>query len=343
MLDDLKYISQLDSDDALGVVSQQFKQLLHRFEVTGKPSSTAVRTVIVAGMGGSALAPTFVETWPGLSVPFLVVRDYVLPDWIDEHTLIIASSYSGNTEETLSALSQAENAGTQIAIITSGGYLAQRANEKDYPSALLPTGLQPRMAPFYAFKALLTVLQAFSLVQAEVIDELEQVAQKMSAAPAQWTADIPIVDNQAKQLALQMEGKTPIIYAGKKLYPAAYKWKINCNENAKNTAWSNQLPEFNHNEFLGWSSHPVQKPFAVINLRSSFEHPQVQKRFEISDRLLSGKRPAAISVHAKGETILEQLLWVVALGDMTSVYLALLNGLNPTPVDLIEKLKIELK
>jgi len=130
-----------------------------------------------------------------------------------------------------------------------------------------------------------------------------------------------------------------VVYSGPLLSPAGYKWKININENAKQVAWCNQLPEFNHNEFLGWTQQPVQKPYAVIDLRSNLENARIQKRFEVTERLLSGKRPAPIVVQAKGDNILQQLLWTITLGDYISVYLALLNNLDPTPVDLIEKFK----
>ena len=146
----------------------------------------------------------------------------------------------------------------------------------------------------------------------------------------------------AKQLALQLAGKTPIIYSGSLMAPAAYKWKISVNENAKNTAWAGTLPEFNHNEFIGWSSHPVEKPFAVIDLLSSFEHPRTQKRFEVGDRLLSGLRPKSITVNAMGESPIEHLLYLVLFGDFVTLYLGLLNGVDPSPVELVEKFKIEL-
>ncbi len=338
MLDDLKYISQLDNDDALGVVGYQFEQLLYRFSEVDISHDTPITRVVVAGMGGSALAANFVQTWPGLIVPFEVIRDYALPAWVDEYTLVIASSYSGNTEETVDAVTQAKTLGAQIAIVAAGGKLAELAQANQYPFAKLPGGLQPRMAPFYNFKALLTILEGYGLING-CLDAIEATARKMQNTTKSWQADVPTAKNQAKQLAELCAGKTPIIYAGPKLYPAAYKWKINFNENSKNTAWCNQLPEFNHNELLGWTSHPIEKPFAIIDLISSFEHPQVLKRFEMTDRLLSGQRPKAIEVYAQGDTLLEQLLWVIALGDMTSLYLAFLNGLNPSPVDLMDKFK----
>ena len=137
-------------------------------------------------------------------------------------------------------------------------------------------------------------------------------------------------------------GKSAVVYSGSFLAPAAYKWKISFNENAKNVAWQGILPEFSHNEFIGWSSHPVNKPYAIIDLQSSFEHPQIKKRFEVSTRLLSGKRPNPNEVMAEGNSQLEQLLWTVIVGDFTTIYLGLLNGVNPTPVDLVEKMKKEL-
>ena len=149
-------------------------------------------------------------------------------------------------------------------------------------------------------------------------------------------------DNYAKQLAQEVMGKSAVVYSGPFLSPVAYKWKISFNENAKNVAWQGTLPEFSHNEFIGWSSHPSNKPYAIIDLQSSFEHAQIKKRFEISARLLSGKRPHPNTIDALGETQLAQLLWTVILGDFTTIYLGLLNGVNPTPVDLVEKMKKEL-
>ncbi|HLG90630.1 MAG TPA: SIS domain-containing protein, partial [Candidatus Saccharimonadales bacterium] len=150
---------------------------------------------------------------------------------------------------------------------------------------------------------------------------------------------VPTSQNPAKKLALELAGKSPVIYAGPLLAPAAYKWKINFNENAKNLAWWNELPEFDHNELIGWSSHPSQKPYEIIELRSKLEHPRVQKRFQAGEKLLSGLRPAPNVVEVQGETLLEQLLWAVNFGDFVSIYLALLNNINPTPVDLVEKFK----
>lgn len=338
MLDDLKYIHEKDAQDALGIAEKQWQQLQHLYPVAGQPLK-GVSNVVVGGMGGSALAASLLTSWPKLTVPFEVVRTYSVPAYVGESTLFIASSYSGNTEETLSALEEAARKGARLAVIAAGGALAEYAADNNLPYYQLPGGLQPRMAVFYNLAALIQLLEAAGLAAAGCSEELSQAAEWLSGQVADWRADVPTAQNRAKQLALELMGKSPVVYGGTLLYPAAYKWKINFNENAKNVAWCGALPEFNHNEFLGWSSHPVDKPYAVIDLRSSFEHPRIQKRFEITERLLSGRRPAALVVEAEGDTPLRQLLWVIVLGDFVSLYLALLNGLNPTPVELIEKLK----
>jgi len=340
MLDDLKYIHERDAQDALGVVEKQAQQLQHDFGVTYQPTAD-IHNVVVAGMGGSALAATVLQTWLGLPVPFKVVRDYAIPAYVDANTLFVASSYSGNTEETLAVLDEAEKRGAQIAIIASGGKLTESAKIKNYPLFVLPGGIQPRMAVLYNLAALMQLLEAAGLANNKTA-ELRAAGEWLTSQTASWRPDVAAKDNQAKQIAQELMGKSVVVYSGPLLFPAAYKWKINVNENAKQIAWCNQLPEFNHNEFLGWTEQPVQKPYAVVDLRSNLEHPRVQKRFEVTERLLSGKRPAPIVVQAQGETLIRQLFWTIVLGDFVSVYLALLSGLNPTPVDLLEKLKTTL-
>lgn len=341
MLDDLKYIHSRDADDALGVAERQCDQLEHKFDIP--ELAGPFRNVVYAGMGGSALAAYLSQTWPGYKVPFQIVRDYHIPNFVSPDTLFIAASHSGNTEETLSALAEAEKANAHIVIIAGGGKLAKIAKEKDYPIAKLPPQGQPRYAVFYNFRALVTMLEQAGLVaEAEADHQLKLTADFLRESVKEWSAVIPTSKNPAKQLALELVGRSPVIYSGPLLAPAAYKWKINFNENSKNIAWWGQYPEFNHNEFIGWSSHPFDKPYAVVDLRSSLEHQRINKRLELSDRMLSGKRPAANVVNARGRTLLEQLLWSVVYGDFVSIYLALLNGVNPTPVDLVEKFKKEL-
>ncbi len=339
MLDDLKYIHEKDAQDVLGVAEKQWEQLQQVYDIP--ELSSDIENIVYAGMGGSALAAELSKTWPGYTVPFEIVRGYEIPAYVSAKTLFIAASYSGNTEETLATLSAAESRGAQIAIITSGGKLGDIAKEKKYPFAQLPTGYEPRHIALYNLKALVTILErAGQKVEEE--EELKSALDLLKKSVTLWRPEVPTSRNPAKALALELAGKSPVIYGGPKLWPAAYKWKISFNENAKNVAWCNAIPEFNHNEFMGWSSHPVDKPYAIIELRSFLEHSRIEKRFEVSNRLLSGRWPEPHVVYAEGENILSQLLWTVAFGDFVSTYVALLNGLNPFPVDLVEKLKKEL-
>jgi glucose/mannose-6-phosphate isomerase len=341
VLDDLKYIHQRDAQDALGIAEKQANQLEHEFSVPQIEGS--FENVVYAAMGGSALAAMISQTWPAYKIPFEICRQYKVPAYVSQNTLFIACSYSGNTEETLSALAEAEQKGAKIVIIAGGGKLQEIAQAKNYEFVLLPKAEQPRYAVLYNVRALVQVLEAAGLVnEAEASSQMKQTAGFLRQAVQAWIPTVPTDQNPAKKLAQELAGKSGVVYGGPLMAPAAYKWKISFNENAKNIAWWGQYPEFNHNEFIGWSSHPVDKPYAVIDLRSSFEHERVQKRFELSDKLLSGRRPAANVVQAQGETLLEHLLWTINFGDFVTIYLALLNNVDPAPVVLVEKFKQEL-
>ena len=340
-LDDLKYVHDIDTSGALQIASHPHEQLRKQFEEITLHKE--VENVVYAAMGGSALAARLSQNWPGYSVPFEIVTDYHLPKYVDSKTLVIAASYSGNTEETIAAFHEALVAGAQVVVIAGGGKLQELAGEYNVPFLLLPKAAQPRFAVFYCFKALLKILESAGLTDG-LSDEqhINAAADALEHAVEDWKVDVPTDKNLAKQLALEIAGTAPVIYASSSLFSAAYKWKISFNENAKNIAWCNSYPEFCHNEFIGWASHPVEKPYTVIDLRSSFDNERITKRFEIVDKLLSGKRPAAHVVQAQGDSLLKQLVWLIALGDFVSLYVGLLNGVDPTPVALVEKLKEEL-
>lgn len=345
MLDDANVLKQRDPEDALAIAGAEYSQT--DFDATVWNSDNDGRTItniVVAGMGGSALAALLLKAWlkTSLKLPIEVLRSYDVPEYVSAGTLFIASSYSGNTEETVSALEQAEVKGAQLAIIAASGKLIDVAGSDRVAHVQLPENLQPRMAVIYNLRALVSLLVNFGIVDASKSDEIKATSDWLKSETAKWTSDIATDDNYAKQLAHIAVGKTPVFYGGTLTAPVAYKWKISWNENAKNVAFWNEYSEFNHNEFMGWASHPVEKPFAVFDLISNLEHPQILKRFEISDRLLSGLRPKATVVHLAGQTAIEQLLWGSILADFVSIYVAILNGVDPTPVDLIEKLKKEL-
>jgi glucose/mannose-6-phosphate isomerase len=199
------------------------------------------------------------------------------------------------------------------------------------------------MAVTYNLRALTSLLVNFGIVQQGRLDEISSTKDWLALESRNWSPEIDTAQNLAKQIALAAVGKTPVFYGGSITSPAAYRFKISWNENAKNVSFYNELPEMNHNEFMGWTSHPIEKPFAVFNIVSNFENPRIIKRFNVSDRLLSGLRPKAFRIDLAGDTILKQLLWAGILADYASIYTAILNGVDPTTVALIEKLKQELK
>lgn len=345
MLDDANVIGQRDPQGALEIAAAQYAQAQFAAEVINpEHDHRTITRVVIAGMGGSALAALVVKSWlkNRLTVPFEIVRTYTLPHYVDSQTLVIASSYSGNTEETVSCLNDALTRDAQIAIIAAGGQLITQAKSGDMAYVKLPADLQPRMAVIYNLRALAALLVHFEVTDSSIREEISRTAEWLENETQQWVSAVPTDKNYAKQLALMAVGKTPVFYAGNVMAPVAYKWKISWNENAKNVAFWNELPEFNHNEFIGWTSHPIEKPFAIFDLVSDLEHPQILKRFEVSDRLLSGQRPKAQTIQLAGDTIIAQMLWGSILADFVSIYVAILNGVDPTPVPLIEKLKREL-
>lgn len=345
MLDDINVLRQFDPNGALRIVANQYSQT--KFEANiknGGHDSRPILNIVVAGMGGSALAALLVKTWlkSELQLPFEIVRSYELPAYVGQNTLVIASSYSGNTEETISCLAQAQEKNAQIAVIAAGGHLINTAEVNQIAHVILPGEFQPRMAVIYNLCALIAILANFGVVSHDKLDEIAGSAEWLQKESAAWDSDSITDNNYAKQLALTAVGKTAVFYGGTMTAPVAYKWKISWNENAKNVSFCNEIPEFNHNEFIGWTSHPVEKPFAVFDIVSSLEHPQILKRFEISDRLLSGKRPKSTVINLAGDSVIKQLLWGSILADYVSIYVSILNGVNPTPVDLIERFKAEL-
>ncbi|MEO5950733.1 MAG: bifunctional phosphoglucose/phosphomannose isomerase [Candidatus Saccharimonadales bacterium] len=345
MLDDANVLKSRDPEDTLQVASSQFQQSSYPMQVIhGENDGRDITRVVVAGMGGSALAALLLKTWlkNELQVPFEIVRTYDLPDYVDYNTLVIASSYSGNTEETLRALNDARGRNAQVAIITSGGKLQELSEEHSIAAVLTPGHLQPRMAVIYGLRALVAVLARFNVVRYDHFGEIADLADWLHDESSQWGSEISTDKNYAKQLALLSVGKTPVFYGGALTAPVAYKWKISWNENAKNLAFWNEYPEFNHNEFIGWTSHPIEKPFVIFDLISHLEDSQILKRFAISDKLLSGLRPKANTVSLKGDTLIAQLLWASILADFVSIYVAILNAVDPAPVVIIEKLKAEL-
>jgi glucose/mannose-6-phosphate isomerase len=342
MLDDLKVIHSRDSQDALGIARKQTAQYRHNYSFKWHPTRQ-INNIVIAGMGGSGLAAKFLSTWPGLNLPLQVVQDYELPSYVSENTLLIIVSYSGNTEETVSAINHGLKLINRpmIIVICAGGELEEIAISNKLPMIKLPVNYQPRMTFGYQLRALAEIIEQAGLGSG-LIGQLEEASKSVDNTLDDFIETKNSSKNLAKQIALEMMGKSVVVYSSAKFYPVAYKWKININENAKNIAWVNQFPEFNHNEFIGWTSHPIDKPYKIIELRSDLDNPRILKRFDVTEHLLSGKKPATEVILLKGKALLDQIMYGVALGDFVSIYLAILNGINPTPVDIIESFKKKL-
>jgi len=342
-------IKKLDKDKIFEMIGAQPEQLRRNYVDTMQNDVTdqdgaGISSIVLAGMGGSALAANIIKNWlyDSLLVPFEIVRGYSLPDYVGPETLVILSSYSGNTEETLACYEKALGQNCRIAIMTAGGKLMELAKSKNHILLDLPAGFQPRLAVLAGLKALACLFEDMRLVSTTDLrgqlinasDYLEKIKHAMSP-------DNTSSENTAMAIAEKLAGKAAIIYGGSMLGSAAYKWKIDINENGKQLAFYNTYPELNHNEFQGWM-FPEKKPVVAVQLESSFENGQMQKRMDVTKKLLKDHGFKPIIVNAQGETKIAQLLSTILLGDYVSAYIGILNGINPTPVELVEKLKKEL-
>lgn len=345
MLDDLNFLKQRDPHGALEAAAKQYEQTLFTPEIIYPyDGEREIKNVVIIAMGNSGTVVRLMKMleYYQSMIPIEAVHQYDVPAYVGRDTLVVALSYSGNSNETLMGLRQAMEAEVQVGVITSGGKLSEIAKEEKFCHIVLPEISHPRTATISSYIALVKILSHFGVVSPGAIGEVRESHDFLKATSQSWSADTATNENYAKQLALLAVGKTPVFYGGRITAPLAYKWKTNWNENAKNLAFWNEYPESIHNEFIGWTSHPVEKPFAIFDLVSDFEHRQILEAFELSDRLLSGRRPKANVVTLAGDTLLKQLLWGCILADFVSIYVAVLNGVDPTPVELIEKLKQEL-
>ncbi|HDN80988.1 MAG: bifunctional phosphoglucose/phosphomannose isomerase [Chloroflexi bacterium] len=305
------------------------------------PDYKGVKNVLIIGMGGSAIGGDLVAALVRYEcpVPIYVCRDYRVPHWVGPETLAIGSSYSGNTEETLSAFREALDAGAKGMVVTTDGKLGELAQEKSLPLWNIRYRGQPRAVLGYSFLYLLRILEKAGLVS-DKTEELERSISLMEALQDQIKAEVPSADNPAKQVAINLHGRIPVIYGAGHLAPVARRWKGQFNENSKNWGFFEELPELNHNAVVGFSN-PVQlkDKLMVILLASSLDHERHGHRFTITREILEKEGVPHHWLAPKGESPLEQMLWSIHFGDFVSYYLALLNRADPTPVDTISYLK----
>lgn len=318
--------SKVDKSDLAAVLTMFPDQIREAGQLGGEITVPAPKAVAIAGMGGSGLPGPIVQAVVDL-VPVISVREYALPAFIDEQALVVAVSYSGNTEETLAAYAEAKRRGAQTVAIASGGKLLQQAEEDSVPFIRVPAGLQPRMALGYQTVPILSLLTRCGL--AEDVD-WDSVARFLKRGLAD-------VKGSAQQLAPLLAPAVPLIYASTRFGIAAYKWKIDLNENAKMHAFSNVFPESNHNELNGFAKPNGE--YVVVMLRDAEDHPRIIRRFEAVKRLLAKKGIKVIDIASRGPDFMTRLFWTIWLGDWVSYFVALQRGVDPTPVEMVEELK----
>lgn len=301
-----------------------------------------VHDIAVCGMGGSAISADLLlgAYRERLRVPMTVVRDYYLPGWIGENTLVILSSYSGGTEETLTCASQAMERNALCVAITSGGKLGSFYAQEGVAVVPVAPGYQPRAALLRILTPIAVLLDRVGAVPSLSAD-LDEARATLANAVLTLGPEVPEAENPAKQLARALLGGIPAFWGAELTAPVATRWKGQINENAKLPATASVLPELDHNEIVGFAGTPaeLQKLSALVMLRDPRQHRQVQRRFDLTRELVEMHVDRVLSITAEGEGALARSLDLVTLGDYASIYLALLRAVDPGPVDVIERLK----
>ncbi|TYP56690.1 bifunctional phosphoglucose/phosphomannose isomerase [Thermosediminibacter litoriperuensis] len=350
MLDKLENIRQLDKSgmfDLIYGLADQCEEAVKiaRESVKGLRFYNIVN-VVITGLGGSAIGGDLVRMLAGdtAALPIMVNRDYSLPSFVDEKTLVIASSYSGNTEETLAAYDEAVKKKARIVAITTGGELKKKAMADEIPVITIPPGLPPRAAIGYSFFPLLVLLEELGIIHNCTV-QIPGAIELMREVRDELAPEVPEEKNPAKALARKIHGKLPVIYGSQGVTDAlAVRWKGQINENGKHPAFFNVFPELNHNEIMGFEGDPgLLKEVEIVILRSPEENDRVKKRIEITSALIRDKVSGISEVWPAGDSRLERIMYHVIYGDYVSAYLAVLNEKDPTEIDFINILKERMK
>ncbi len=339
-------IAELDSQDMVERIKELPQQCQAAWQQSQNLSLPAdygkVQHIVAVGMGGSAIGGALLQ---GLvaeecQTPITIVRGYELPAFINgSDYLVIGCSYSGNTEETLSAFGQAIERETRVLAVTTDGKLTKLVQEKNFPIVPFDYQSQPRAALGYSFTLLLGIGQQLGLLR-DYSADIEEAIQIMRSWQAEIGPDVPLAKNAAKQLAQQIEGHLPVIYGTEFSTAVANRWKTQFNENAKHWAFFEALPEMNHNSVVGFGiPQTIRDHTIALLLRSNLDHPRVQKRWDVTRELLAREGVTAEEINGRGESKLAQMLSLIHFGDYVSFYLAMLNEVDPTPVEAIAFLK----
>ncbi len=314
----------------------------HITEVINISKSTALTTfkgkienVLICGLGGSGIGGTIISQVVAdqANCPIVINKDYKIPAFVNQNTLVIACSYSGNTEESIEMLAQAESQHAVIACITSGGKLLEIAQQKKYNHLVIPGGHPPRAAFGLAFPPLFFLLSHYHIISFDYVAQLNNVVKLIDAEEKKIVAE-------AKNITEQLFNKIPVIYIDANYEGVAVRFRQQINENAKMLCWHHVIPEMNHNELVGWTTK--NENLAVVLFRNKDDYFRTQKRMEINKTVFSKYTSTIIEIFSKGNSRLEQALYLIHLGDWISYLLAEKKGIDVTEVDVITNLKNEL-
>jgi glucose/mannose-6-phosphate isomerase len=324
--------------DVLGL-PEHLRDALWRVESANLRPVDCPGGLVVAGMGGSASGGLLARAVLGdrCSRPMAVARDYGLPSWATPDTAVLCASYSGETEETLAAYEAAGALGAHRIVCTTGGRLAREARADGVPVIPLPGAFEPRAAVGYA---LVVALEVAALVGTgePLRTEIDVAAAHAEQLVKDWGPDAP-EDSQAKRLARALHGTTPQIAGAGLTEPIAYRWKTQLNENAKSPAFAAQLPELDHNEIVGWEGAPGLGRFSAVFLDDCDLHPRVRERIRLTQQLIGDRAAVSERIESVGETAIERLVSLVLLGDLVSIYVAVLYERDPAQIDVLHELK----
>jgi glucose/mannose-6-phosphate isomerase len=345
-LDDPVKFEALDAENMLWHISQMPRHMERAWALAQQldfpQKYREVKHVVILGMGGSAIGGTLLQGLVAQEcpVPVTIVRDYTVPAFVrGDDCLVVASSYSGNTEETLSAFGEALARGVRGTAITTGGKLQVLARSRNLPIISYDYEGQPRAALGYSFTLLLGLFHHLGLLEdpAAAVSEAVDV---MDAWQEELGPEVFTEQNPAKRLAERLVGQLPVVYGSDFLVAVANRWKTQLNENAKHWAFFEALPELHHNSVVGFGIPEVTRDHTVaVMLRSGLDHPRVKVRWEVTQELLSREGVTSEVLHARGESALAQMFSLIHLGDYVSFYLGMRNEVDPTPVKSIDFLK----
>ncbi len=315
------------------------KHLLHALEIGAKADlkkhTKPINSVLILGLGGSGIGGTIVSelTADEASLPIVVNKNYTIPAYVGEHTLVIACSYSGNTEETIMSMEEAVAKGAEVAIITSGGLALNKAKANNYNHIVIPGDNPPRSMLGYSLTQLYRLLNHYGVISDAYIKDIK-------AASALLEKESTALLLEANNLADTLFGKTPVIYSVAGNEGVAVRFRQQLNENSKMLCWHHVIPEMNHNELVGWAG--AKEGLSVVIFRNPTDFERSQKRIEINKETIEKHTNSITEVWSKGNSPLERALYLIHIGDWTSYFLSEKNGVDILDIKVIEHLKDEL-